>query len=79
MVRTRNVEKAADQAEGGVGLFMSGGPVSREILGSTEWREVVYPFRVPEGGAEVELVCQLRATQGECWFDKTSLRLVKGQ
>jgi hypothetical protein len=26
---------------------------------------------------EIELICELRASQGEVWFDEASLRLVR--
>jgi hypothetical protein len=78
MVRTRNVDKRTGEAEGGAGLHTSGGSVPPGVLGNVDWREFVYPFRVSDDGEEEELVCELRASQGECWFEPTTLRLVKG-
>jgi hypothetical protein len=32
---------------------------------------------VPDGIHDIELVCELRASNGEAWFDAESLRLVR--
>ena len=34
-------------------------------------------FELAKEGAEVELLCNLRAQAGEAWFDLESLRLVR--
>jgi hypothetical protein len=75
-IRTRDIEPNSE-GKGGVALRISGVPSSNEILGTTDWRAVNYSFRVPEGGAEVEFVCELNAARGEAWFDSESLKLVR--
>lgn len=40
-----------------------------------DWQELVCPIEVAGGSAEVELICELWATEGEAWFDLDSLRL----
>ena len=36
-----------------------------------------YDFEVESGGEEKELVCELRAREGEVWFDAASLKLIR--
>jgi hypothetical protein len=47
------------------------------VIGDSDWRTIDYVFQAHEPSNEVELVCELRATQGEAWFDLGSLRLKK--
>lgn len=61
----------------GAGLRVSEKPSLRKQLGSAGWNEVAFDFAVPDGIHPVELVCELRASQGEVWFDGNSLRLVR--
>jgi hypothetical protein len=49
----------------------------RKLTGTSEWKEYAYPFEVGAGGADVELVCELKATGGEAFFDASSLKLVR--
>ena len=61
--------------QGGAGLRISGGETARELAGTADWRKFEYAFQSP--GAEVVLVCELRASRGEAWFDTASLRIVR--
>jgi len=75
-IRTTGVK--ADPAQGARKLIHRGaGP--RGMSGTADWQEVSYSFEVPESGAEVEFVCELRASQGEACFDGSSLRLVHAE
>jgi hypothetical protein len=47
----------------------------KRLAGSTEWLHAIYEFDVSEPIAEIELVCELRGTAGEAWFDLQSLTL----
>ena len=47
------------------------------LLGDTDWRKLEYEFSVQAGPDEVVLVAELRASAGEAWFDKDSLKLRK--
>jgi hypothetical protein len=76
-VRTRDVRPGSGEAGAGAGLRISGGTVASGLTGTTDWRRVVYPVRVTEGGADVEFVCELRASRGEVWFDTSSLMAVR--
>jgi hypothetical protein len=46
------------------------------LTGTCGWTELGAEFAVPEPEAEVELICELRASRGEAWFAQDSL-LVK--
>jgi hypothetical protein len=50
---------------------------SLELMDTTDWTELGTSFEVRESEEEVVLICQLRASRGEAWFDKNSLRLVR--
>lgn len=60
---------------GGVCLRISG--ESNDALARPEksWSEVSFGFEVHDALTEVELVAELRAAQGDAWFDADSLRL----
>ena len=76
-VRTRNVRPSTGEKTGGVGLRVSGGAVAPELSGDQDWQKVSYLFRVPEGGQNMLLICELRASNGEAWFDTSSLQVVR--
>jgi hypothetical protein len=61
----------------GAGLRISGEKRANQLTGDTDWRELAYDFEVPDGGGEIELVCELRAKKGDVWFAAASLRLVR--
>jgi spore coat protein H len=61
---------------GGAALRISKGATPRKLTGSGDWTEQKYPFTVKQD-EDVELVCELRATKGEAWFDPSSLKLVR--
>jgi hypothetical protein len=60
----------------GAGVRIAGGPPSRKVSGSTEWRPIVYEFQVDES-REVEFICELRALDAEVWFDAQKILLVR--
>ena len=78
-LRTKDVRPRPGETKtnGGAGLRISGGNVPREVLGTVVLQPFSYPFQVPEGGGDVELVCELRASGGEAWFDANSLRVIR--
>jgi hypothetical protein len=83
-VRTRGVvplpDPPARTPKGeGAGVRVSGSRQARpnKVIGDTDWQTVEYEFQVEGPSKEVELVCELRATRGEAWFDFASLRLKK--
>ena len=76
-MHTRNVAGDSRDSWAGAGLRVYGKPSPRKTQGNSDWKEVACEFDVPEGMHGVELICELRAHQGEVWFDQDSLRLVR--
>jgi spore coat protein H len=72
-IRTSEVKSESGE---GARIRISRGTGPRGLSGTADWQEVSYSFEVPDSGAEVEFVCELRASQGEACFDGSSLRLV---
>jgi spore coat protein H len=52
---------------------------TNQAVHDTPWQKAEYEFPVEPGYDEMTLVCELRATKGEAWFDLDSLKLVKVQ
>jgi hypothetical protein len=61
----------------GAGLRISGGQRSNKLSGDKDWTALQHEFEVHGAETEVELVCELRATKGQVWFDANSLRLAR--
>ncbi|MEW6158700.1 MAG: CotH kinase family protein [Verrucomicrobiota bacterium] len=61
----------------GICLRISGGQGRYVIPPVGEWVDLGYRFRVDEPMQDVELVCELRVSDGEAFFDESSLRLIK--
>jgi hypothetical protein len=73
-IRTSAVKSEPAQ---GATIRISRGAEPRGLSGTADWQPESYSFEVPDGGAEVEFVCELRASQGEVCFDGSSLRLTR--
>jgi hypothetical protein len=76
-IQTKNVKSEGGDDRAGAGLRTSGGAVAQELSGTADWRSFVYQFKVPDGGTEVEFICELRSARGEAWFDRASLQAVR--
>ena len=78
-LRTQGVVPALDRRGAGAGLRISGSPQPRsnKLSGDAPWTKVAYEFVVSPESESTDLVCELRATQGEAWFDLSSLRLIR--
>jgi hypothetical protein len=64
----------------GAGLRVGGQPrQSENFTGDSTWRSVQAEFQVDNALSEIELICELRASAGEVWFDTASLRVVRTQ
>jgi|APGre2960657468_1045069.scaffolds.fasta_scaffold01631_8 spore coat protein CotH len=80
LARTAGVVPVITPTKGaGAGLRISGSLAERtnKMSGDTPWKMLAYEFDVPPPGDEIVLVCELRASKGDVWFDADSLRLVK--
>ena len=58
----------------GAGLRLSGGKRENKLDGSVQWTHLSHSLTNTVEDA-VELVCELRASKGEVWFDEDTLRL----
>jgi hypothetical protein len=83
-VRTRQVTPLPDEPKKtpkgeGAGIRISGVRQARpnQVMGNSDWQRVEFPFQITKPSDEIELVCELRASKGEAWFDVGSLRLKK--
>ncbi len=64
----------------GAGLRVAGSVrESRNLVGDSDWQALGAEFEVTDETQEVELVCELRASAGEGWFELESLRLIQIQ
>jgi spore coat protein H len=76
-VRTAGVAAIKDEKGEGAGLRISGSQQrSNHASGDTSWTELGYEFSLPAED-EVVLIAELRASKGEAWFDRESLKLVR--
>ena len=76
-IRTKDVKPSSGEPDAGAGLRITGNKVATELSGTQDWQKFSYLFQVQEGNGQVGLVCELRASSGEAWFDVSSLRLVR--
>jgi hypothetical protein len=76
-VKVLDVRPSSGEPTSGAGLRISGGAVAKEFNGTQDWQKFGYTFHVQESGHEIELICELRASKGEAWFDTSSLRVTR--
>jgi hypothetical protein len=50
---------------------------NKRLSATTDWVELSYDFDLRQPAADLEISCELRANQGEAWFDLDSLRIVR--
>ena len=80
VARTAGVVATRDEKKGeGAGIRISGSqqPRNNKLSADSPWQKLEYEFAVADLSDEVDLVCELRASQGEVWFDVESLKLVR--
>ena len=76
-LRLQGVKLNPEDPKTGAGLRISRQKFSRQLSGDMDWTTIPFDFEVQQDQADVELVCELRAAQGQIWFDLASLRLVR--
>jgi spore coat protein H len=76
-IKTKGVVFKKDDPRDGAGLRVSRHRTGQKNDGDREWTPIHFDFQVQENQAEVELVCELRASQGEIWYDVASLKLMR--
>jgi hypothetical protein len=59
----------------GAGLRISRSRFAKKLTADCPWTPVTFEFEVQQAQTPVELVCELRASEGKAWFDQRSLRL----
>jgi len=75
-VRTEGLKSERDENRGGVTLRISGRYTPQMITAATDWTPVTYDLTIAEQ-EYVELVCELRATEGLAHFDLDSMKLIR--
>jgi len=78
-VRVNGVTIDEGDPRGGAGLRISKGNMPRKITGTSGWTDCRYNFDVEGEISDVELICELRASSRNAWFDTSSLKLVRLQ
>ena len=76
-IRVIGVEIEQGDTRGGARLRISKGNPVRNLSGTLPWTNYQYEFVVEEEASDTEFICELRAFQGEVWFDAGSLRIIR--
>jgi spore coat protein H len=76
-IKTKDIAPTSGEPTAGAGLRVAGSGVAVEFNGTHDWQSFSYPFTVTEGGGQKTVICELRASRGEAWFDLASLRVVR--
>lgn len=50
---------------------------NKRLTGTIDWEELSYDFELRQPAADLEISCELRADQGEAWFELESLKMVR--
>lgn len=76
LMRVQGVVIDENDTRAGAGIRISKGEMPKKLIGTSDWQKFTYEFQEPEA-TDVEFICELKAQQGEAWFDLESLRLVR--
>jgi len=78
-VQTRDVAPLAFGKSKGAGLRVSVARLTKphQLSGTSPKAPLAVEFTTTKPAEEVELICELRASKGEAWFETDSLRLVQ--
>jgi hypothetical protein len=78
-VQTTGVKPLSYGRNKGAGLRMSAikQATPHQITGDASWKPLAAEGELTAPETEVELICELRASAGDAWFDLESLRLVR--
>ena len=72
--RTSGVASASG-TNAGAGLRISGAQHTTRLAGDADWQPTEFAFEVGEESRNVVLVCELKGSAGEAWFDPDGLKL----
>lgn len=78
-IRIRGVEPLSFGKNHGAGLRVQGKPRAQpyQFVGDSDWRTESVEFEVTADQELVDLLCEIRARQGQAWFALDSLRIVQ--
>jgi len=77
-VRVKAVEPLGYGVHQGAGLRLSGSRRKcADLVGNSSWQELETEFEIDSQAEQVELICELRASRGEAWFELDSLRVLR--
>ena len=77
-VRVAGVKPLGFGVHHGAGLRIAGRDIQSErLIGTSAWRQLSVDFEVVAPDQDIQLICELRASAGEAWFDCHSLRIVQ--
>jgi spore coat protein H len=82
LARTAGVVPIKDKKGDGAGIRYHDTQTVRtnSLSGDSEWTKLAYDIPVPVGSdSEVDLLCELRASKGEVWFDLDSIKLTRSK
>lgn len=72
MGKTKGVGR---DSQSGVDLRISGRTTRQYLRGDTDWTLLMFPIHIQDLTQDVELVCELKGSRGEAWFDPATLKL----
>jgi hypothetical protein len=76
LIKTKGVVFAAGDQRDGAGLRTSGyRGQGQKNSGDRDWTPIHFDFQVSGEKPKVDLICELRANEGEIWYDLASLKL----
>ena len=76
--KVAGVKPLASGIHQGAGLRIGGGlRQAANLVGDSSWQPLAVQFQVHEASQEIELICELRASAGQAWFDLDSLKVVQ--
>ena len=76
-LKIQGIVLASDDPRAGVGLRISRRKFPGKLSGDADWSSAGFDFEVQQDQSDVELVCELRAEQGDAWFDLKTLKVIR--
>jgi hypothetical protein len=74
-IKTKGVMLDENDPRAGAGLRVSRVRTGQKNEGDHDWMPIHFDFDVQGDGGEKEIVCELRADEGEIWYELKSLKL----
>jgi hypothetical protein len=76
-LKIQGIVLASDDPRAGVGLRVSRRKFAKKLSGNADWSGAEFDFEIQQDESDVELVCELRAEQGDAWFDLKTLKVIR--